>query len=298
MRVGMTLPVMEPDLWDRGASTLEQWARAVDEGPYASLCFGERIAFANPDALTLLGAVSAWTERVRLVLTVLVPQLHEAPLLAKALATADRLCGGRLTVGVGVGGREQDYRAAGADLSTQTIRGLRERVEALQAVWSGRSLVEGAAPIGPPPVQPGGPPVLVGTTGPKTLRDAASWGHGLAGVTLDLDVDAVASLFGVARDAWAQAGRGEPLLTTSFWFALDDGDGSARTQVHRHLRHYMDWLPPSLVDAMAPTTGFAGTPDELRAVLRRFEDAGADEVHLIPTGSDVAQVHRVAELLG
>jgi alkanesulfonate monooxygenase SsuD/methylene tetrahydromethanopterin reductase-like flavin-dependent oxidoreductase (luciferase family) len=297
MRVGMTLPVMEPDLWARGPATLEEWARAVDEGPFSSLCFGERIAFANPDALTLLGAVSAWTHRTRLVLTVVVPQLHETPLLAKALSTADQLCGGRLTVGVGVGGREQDYRAAGADLSTQTIRGLRERVLALREVWAGRSLVEGVPAVGPPSVQPGGPPVLVGTMGPRTLRDAATWADGLAGVTLDLDPVAATDLFALARRSWQEAGRDAPLVTTSFWFALDDGDGSARAQVHRHLRHYMDWLPPSLVDAMAPTTGFAGTTAELREVLRRFEDAGADEVHLIPTGSDVRQVHEVAELL-
>ena len=49
---------------------------------------------------------------------------------------------------------------------------------------------------------------------------------------------------------------------------------------------------------MAPTTGFAGTLGDLRDVLRAFEDVGADEVHLIPTGSDVDQVHRVAEVAG
>ncbi len=117
MKVGMTLPVMEPDLWERGADTLEQWSRAIDEGPFASLCFGERMAFDNPDALTLLGAVAAWTERVRVITTVIVPQLHEPVPLAKALATADQLCRGRLSVGFGVGGREEDYRAASADLA-------------------------------------------------------------------------------------------------------------------------------------------------------------------------------------
>ena len=74
MQVGMTLPVMEPDL---ERATLEAWARAIDEGPFSSLCFGERMAFDNPETLTLLGAVSAWTERVRLVTTVVVPQLHD-----------------------------------------------------------------------------------------------------------------------------------------------------------------------------------------------------------------------------
>ena len=116
----MTLPVMEPDLWDSD-STLEQWARPVDDGPFASLCFGERMAFDNPETLVLLGACAAWTSRVRLVTTVIVPQLHDPVLLAKSLATADRLSGGRLTVGFGVGGREEDYRAAGADLATQTM---------------------------------------------------------------------------------------------------------------------------------------------------------------------------------
>ena len=133
--------------------------------------------------------------------------------------------------------------------------------------------------------------------GPKTIRSAAAWADGLAGVTLDLDASAAAGLFDLARTAWAEAGRGVPRLTTSFWFALDDGDGSAREQVHRHLRHYMNWIPAELVDAMAPTTGFAGTPDQLAEVLKRFEDAGADEVHLIPTGADVTQVERVASLL-
>ena len=94
---------------------LGDWARLIDEGPFASLCFGERMAFDNPDTLVLLGACAAWTSRVRLVTTVIVPQLHEPVPLAKALATADRLSGGRLTVGFGVGGREEDYRAAGAD---------------------------------------------------------------------------------------------------------------------------------------------------------------------------------------
>ena len=91
MQVGMTLPVMEPDL---DARALESWASAIDEGPFSSLCFGERIAFDNPETLTLLGAVAAWTERVRLVTTVVVPQLHDPVMLAKALATGDLLSAG------------------------------------------------------------------------------------------------------------------------------------------------------------------------------------------------------------
>lgn len=292
----MTLPVMEPDLWDRD-DTLEQWSRLVDDGPFASLCFGERMAFDNPDTLVLLGAVAAWTSRVRLVTTVIVPQLHEPVPLAKALATADRLSRGRLTVGFGVGGREEDYRAAAADPATQTMGEMAARVAVMKRVWVGEKVTEAMRPVGPPVLQPGGPELLVGTMGPKTIRSASAWADGLAGVTLDLSVDAVADLFSLARQAWAEADRPAPRLTTSFWFALDDGDGSAREQVHRHLRHYMNWIPAEFVDAMAPTAGFAGTEAELRDVLLRFQDIGADEVHLIPTGSDPAQVERVAEIV-
>ena len=115
---------------------------------------------------------------------------------------------------------------------------------------------------------------------------------------LDLDLAGITRLFDVARQAWSEAGRGAPYLATSTWFALDDGDGSAREQVHRHLLHYMNWLPRELVDPLARVSGFAGTAAELRDLLKRLEDLGTDEVHLIPTGSDVRQVEQVAALLG
>lgn len=287
----MTMPVMEPDL---DVATLEAWARAIDEGPFASACFGERIAFDNPETLTLLGALAAWTERVRLVITVIVPALHDPVMLAKALATGDLLCGGRLTVGLGVGGRQEDYRAVGADPATQTMRDMADRAVVMKRVWAGEKLTESVRPVGPPPVQDGGPELLVGTMGPKTVRNAAVWADGLAGTTLDLDVDAVDALFGVARNAWADAGKPPPRLTTSFWFALGP---NAREQMHSHLRHYMNWIPASYVDAMAPTTGFAGGQDELRRVLQKFADIGTDEVHLIPTSSDIDQVRAAADIV-
>ena len=290
----MTLPVMEPGL---DAATLEAWSRAVDEGPFSALCFGERMAFDNPETMTLLGAVAAWTERVRLVTTVVVPQLHDPVLLAKSLATADLLSEGRLSVGLGVGGRDEDYRAVGADLSGQTIAGLAERVAVMRRVWAGKPVSDEVGPVGPPPVQEGGPELLVGSMGPRTIRAAAAWADGLAGFTLDLDPNAAAEQFALARDAWTAAGRPAPRLATSFWFAVHDDAEVARAQVHRHLRHYMSWLPTSLVDAMAPTTGFAGSAAQLGEVLDAMAGAGADEVHLVPTSPDRGQLAAVAQLV-
>ncbi|MGB3010840.1 MAG: LLM class flavin-dependent oxidoreductase [Mycobacterium sp.] len=289
----MSMPVMEPDL---DASVLRRWAQAIDSGPFSSLCWGERIAFGNPEALTLLGALAAWTQRVPLITTVVVPQLHDPVLLAKSLATGDMLCGGRLTVGVGVGGRHEDYLAVGADPSTQTMREMAQRVDIMKRVWEGEKITESVVPVGPPTVHQGGPRLLVGTIGPKTLRSAAPWADGLAGITLDLDVAKQDELFEVGRTAWAQAGKPTPHLATSFWFALGD-PADSRAQIHRHLRHYMNWIPGEFVDAMAPHTGFAGTEDELADVLGQFAAIGTSEIHLIPTSTDLDQLRRVADVV-
>ena len=286
----MTLPVMEPNL---DASILETWSRRIDEGPFSSLCFGERMAFDNPHALTLLGAISAWTTRVRISTTVLVPQLHDPVSLAKALATGDLLSGGRLSVGVGVGGREEDYRAVGASESTRTRQEMADRVAIMRRVWAGEKVTEAVRPVGPPPVQPGGPEVLVGTLGPKTIRHAATWADGIAGFAPEVEVGAIGGIFDQAREAWSAVGR-TPRLTTSFWFAVGD---DPRGQIVRHLHHYMNWIPREFVDAFAPTAGFAGTIDELKDLLRRIEDLGADEVQLVPTSADLDQVDQIAAAL-
>jgi alkanesulfonate monooxygenase SsuD/methylene tetrahydromethanopterin reductase-like flavin-dependent oxidoreductase (luciferase family) len=288
----MTMPVAEPDL---DADILRAWATTIDDGPFSSLSWGERIAFGNPDSLTLLGALSAWTDRVQLVATVIVPQLHDPVMCAKALATGDMLSGGRLTVGIGIGGRHEDYLAVGADPKTQTMRGMAERVAIMRRVWAGEKITESVLPVGPTPVQAGGPRLVVGTIGPKTVRSAAAWADGLAGTTLDVNPASQNELFDVARDAWAQAGKPAPYLATSFWFALGD-PGPAREQVRRHLLRYMNWIPAEYVEAMAPMTGWSGTESELAAVLRSFEAVGTDEVHLIPTSSDLDQLRRAADV--
>jgi alkanesulfonate monooxygenase SsuD/methylene tetrahydromethanopterin reductase-like flavin-dependent oxidoreductase (luciferase family) len=292
MKIGMTLPLMEPGV---NGEVLERWARAVDQGPFSSLCFGERMAFDNPEVVALAGACSAWTSRVRLVTTVIVAQLHDPVLLAKSLATVDQLSRGRLTVGLGVGGRIEDYVAAGADPKTRTHRDLAHRVDIMKRVWSGEKVVDTLKPVGPPCVQRGGPELLIGAQGPNAIRMAATWADGIAGFSFDLDMREVERSFEQVRTAWRAAGRPAPRLTTAFWFALGDG---ARGQVERHLRHYFNWIEPGALEAMLPVTGFAGSDALLAQVLKQLEALGTDEVQLIPTSDDASQIARVAALIG
>jgi alkanesulfonate monooxygenase SsuD/methylene tetrahydromethanopterin reductase-like flavin-dependent oxidoreductase (luciferase family) len=292
MKIGMTLPLMEPHV-DR--AVLESWAREVDQGPFASLCFGERMAFDNPEVIALLGACSAWTERVRLKTTVIIAQLHDPIMLAKCLATGDMLSRGRLSVGLGVGGRIEDYIAAGVDPATRNQADLAARVAIMKRVWAGEKVVDTLLPIGPAPIQQGGPELLAGAQGPKAIRAAAQWADGISGFSFNLDMQDAGNTFTQVREAWREAGRGTPTLTSAFWFALGD---DSRAQVTRHLRHYFNWIEPAALEAMLPTTGFSGSGSELKAVLQRFADLGADEVHLIPTSDDIDDVKRIADLIG
>ncbi len=290
----MTLPVMEPGL-DRGR--IREWCRRVDAGPFSSLAFGERIAFDNPELLTTMAACAAWTERVRLTMTVVVGTLHDPVLLAKQLATIDVLSGGRLVVGVGIGGREEDYRAVSRDLAHRRMDALADSVASWRGVWSGERVVDGAAsPTGPSPARPGGPPILAGALGPRAARHAAAWADGLCGFSWGPSVDEVAAGFEGFRKAWSDAGRdGEPVLSTGFWYALGPG---AREQLTGHLRRYLNWLDPAEVESLLPGTGFAGSAEQLRALLDALEGTGCQEAMLVPTSADPDEVDRAAAALG
>ena len=287
------MPVMEPDL---DAATLKAWARAIDDGPFSSLCWGERIAFDNPEAVTLLGALAAWTDRVRLVTTVLVPQLHDAVLLAKSLATGDMLSGGRLTVGVGVGGRSEDYRAVGADPATQTMRGMAERVEVMKRVWAGEKVDGFGRPGRARPAATGRPATTGRHHGAEDGAQRRRMGRRACGHHAGPRPRQAERVVRRCAHGMGAGGQAQTPLATSFWFALGDTD-DARAQIHRHLRRYMNWIPAEYVDAMAPGTGWAGSEDELLGLFRKFEDIGTDEIHLIPTSSDADQVRRVADVV-
>ncbi|MBW2273823.1 MAG: LLM class flavin-dependent oxidoreductase [Deltaproteobacteria bacterium] len=295
MKIGMTLPVTEPG-WNR--EVLVQWVQRIERGPFASLAAGERIAFPTPDLVALLAACAALTERVRLVTTVSVATIHDPVLLAKQWATVDMISGGRLTLGLGSGGREEDYRAVGADLRHRRMAVLAERVATMRRVWAGETVVDGLLrPVEPFPVQVGGPRLLAGAQGPRSMRSAADWADGITGMTMAASAREAAGVLDMARTAWKQAGRAEPpLLNLASWFALGE-PAAARAQLRKHLRRYFNWFPDEEAEQMAESCGFAGTGVEMEAFLQALADLGTDEFVFIPTSIDPHEVDRVAEVV-
>lgn len=294
MKIGMTLPVTEPG-WTRRIAL--EWVRRIEAGPFESLALGERNAFPTPDIIALMGACAALTERVKIVASVAVVTLHDPVLLAKQYATIDLLSGGRLVLGVGTGGREEDYRAIGADLSRRRIAGLEQSVDAMRRVWRGEKLRPGVLrPVEPFPVQPGGPKILAGVLGPRGLANAAKWADGISGMATTASAEEVRAAFDRAERCWREAGRSErPILNTATWFAVGEG-GRPREQLRTHLHRYFNWVPEAR-DAMAARFGFAGDPAAFRDMLESMEAAGTDEFLLIPSTIDPDEVDRVADWL-
>lgn len=287
MDIGLNLPIMAPGL-DR-ARTIE-WCRRIDEGPWSSLAAGERITYPNPELTTLLGAAAVLTERVRLVTNVTVVGLHDPVLLAKQLATIDVLSNGRLTVGVGVGGREEDYRAVGAEWDAPKVARMEESVARLRAAWSGElTHPDALRPVEPFPVQAGGPPVLVGALGPTSIRKAAAWADGLLSFSFGLAGPEVAAAFDTARTAWRDAGREPPRLVTGAFVALGT---DADRQMEEYLRRYLNFLGPVAEHAIPVAT--LRSTEALREALATAEDLGADEILITPTTVDPDEVDRLA----
>ena len=282
----MTLPTMLPH---SRAQTLA-WCREVDDGPWASLAVPERITYTSHDWTTDLAAAAALTERVRLWTTIVILPAHDEVAVAKALASVDVLSDGRLTVGVGVGGREHDYRAIGGTFTRRWQR-MDEQVARMRRVWAGEPPFEGADPVGPAPVQGASMPVIAGVMGPKAIARAAHWADGVDGAwTMDGDRDAMAAAFAQIRGAWEAAGRTEaPHLSSSIWYALGDG-AEARLRDYAHT--YMRIMGDAVGDwAAGSVTCF--TRDALNAAVdtrarcrRRRVLPGADDV-----GSRRARAH-------
>ena len=129
----MTLPVMEPGLT---RNNLYEWTNQIDNGPWSSIALGERIVFDNPEFISMLSAVAAWTSNVEIISTVSVLSMHDPVLSAKQFATIDMLSEGRLTVGVGVGGRQEDYEAIGSDWKNHRWKKVSEYSKIMQSIWA------------------------------------------------------------------------------------------------------------------------------------------------------------------
>lgn len=286
MDVGVALPQMAHGL-DR--DRFLTWCSGIDDGPFSSVSAGERITFHNLEGLSACAAAAAATSRVRVLVNVVVLPWHPVAMVAKQLATIDVISGGRLEVAVGVGGRSSDYEALGASFGSRHRR-LDEGVVELRRLWSGGVAADGQ-PVGPAPVQAGGPPVLASAMGPKSLARCAAWADGISGFTLLADPNEVATGFRAAEEAWAHAGRSErPRLVTGSFVALGAGaPDTLRTFAEAYLKVFSPELAADLAARMP-----LSDPGALTDLLDAVADSGCDEFIVVPATSEPGMLDTLA----
>ena len=279
MEIGIGLPNTVPGV-DR--ASLLDWARRAEARGFASVATLDRLVYPNWEGFVSLGAVAAVTERIRLVTDVInTPWRANAALLAKQAATLDPLSEGRLTLGLGLGAREDDYAASGVP---DTGKGERfdEMLEAMRAAWEGDE-------IGPPTPGGGRPEVLIGGSADAAYRRTAQLADGwtMGGGT----PDALREGREKALAAWREAGReGEPKIMALAYFALGE---NARETADRDLKHYYEWLGEDIANAIAASA--VVDEDMARGYRDAFADAGADELVYFPTSTDPGQVDLLAQ---
>jgi alkanesulfonate monooxygenase SsuD/methylene tetrahydromethanopterin reductase-like flavin-dependent oxidoreductase (luciferase family) len=278
MEVGVGLPTTTPGF--DGPGVLE-WARRADQGPFASLGVLDRMLYRSVEPLAALSAAAAVTTRARLVTMVVIGPLRNTALLAKQAASLDLLSAGRLTLGLAIGARSDDYQALGVDPAGRGRR-LGEQLAELRSIWE-------QGEVGPEPVQPGGPPLLAGGMSGEAFarmaRSADGYVHGGG------PPRAFAGAAAKAWAAWRDLERpGRPQLWGQGYFALGDPDAG-----DAYLRDYYAFTGPFAAKIAA---GNLTSGQAVKDFVRGYEDAGCDHLVLLPTVSDPAQLDRLADVLG
>jgi alkanesulfonate monooxygenase SsuD/methylene tetrahydromethanopterin reductase-like flavin-dependent oxidoreductase (luciferase family) len=279
MNVGIGLPNAVRGVDREG---IVDWAQRAERAGFASLGTIDRLVYPGYESLIALAAAAAVTERVELVTDILIAPLRaNAALLAKQAATIDSLSGGRLTLGLAVGGRADDFAASGVDFR-QRGRIFEQQLQEMTAVWSGER------GIGPAPRQNGRPGLLIGGRADVAYQRAARHADGwtMGGGSPDAFKEAQEKLTG----AWASAGRRDrPRTMALFYFALgDDAERMASDKLGDYYAFLGDYAQQIIASA-------AKDADTVKQYIAGFEAAGADDVICFPASSDAGQVDRLAE---
>jgi alkanesulfonate monooxygenase SsuD/methylene tetrahydromethanopterin reductase-like flavin-dependent oxidoreductase (luciferase family) len=287
MDIGIGLPNAVPGV-DR--DSLLEFARRADQRGFSTLGSIDRVVYPNWEPLLALAAAATVTERIKLGTTILItPYRPNATLLAKEALTLDDMSGGRLVLGVGIGAREDDYEAGG--LPTKGRGAIFDRqLEQMKRVWNGE--VTGyAGPVGPPPVRPGGPEVWVGGSVDATAERAAKYGTGW--IQGAVGPEQFAAFAPKVEEAWRRAGhKGKPHKASLAYFALGP---NAQRDIEHGTKHYYAWLG-EIADQIAGSV--ATSAEMVQGYLEGFENAGCDEVVMIPASKDPGQVDLLADAAG
>ncbi|HYS36335.1 MAG TPA: LLM class flavin-dependent oxidoreductase [Pseudonocardiaceae bacterium] len=282
MQIGIGIPNQVRDV---NAAIIPEWSSRAEAAGFNTLGTIGRFAYPGVSDTVALAAAAGATSTIGLFSGVLLATVWPAELLAKELAGIDGISGGRLTPGLGIGGRPDDFVVDGAPLAGRGKR-FDHDLEVYREIWQG-------APVGggPNPAVPAGTrelPFLFGGSAPVAMARMAKWGQGYVGGSMPASM--VAGAFDGARAAWKEAGReGEPRLVAVAYFAFADGD-KGRANVY----DYYSFLGDQTANFIASAASVG--PDAIKATIAAFAEIGTDELMLNPTLADLDEIAKLADV--
>ncbi len=260
------------------------------------------LARGRHDALSMIAALAARTERAFLGTGVLIAALRSPLLLAQAAATVDQIAQGRLLLGIGAGfpfpETEREFEAVGVPYADRVGR-MTETITAMRALWAnpgepvhyeGRHITLDRVALAPAPHRRGGPPIWLAGAGEAAERRVGDIGEGW------LPYPPTAELYAQGwkrvRAAAVQEGRERPPLAGLYaTVALDACTETAQQRLRRHIERYYR-QPLELISMLQAT--YAGTPEGLTAWLTPYVQAGARHIVLRISDEDSARGLEIA----
>ena len=247
------------------------------------------------DPMTLLSCAAAVTSRIRLGTSVLLFVLRNPVLMAKTTSTLDRLSGGRLILGLSLGGRDHEFGPLGVSVRTRVSK-LTEGLTVMRKLWSeenvtfhGRHYHMEGVNMQPKPVQQPSIPIIMGGRADAVLRRSAEladgWVAGGRGGPEEFNL------------AWEQvctyaraAGKDPETLDSAKLMYITVGDDPEWCKERLREFTHAYYGPGYDVD----NDCVFGPPGQCAAKIQGFIDAGAKTVILGPTWPDVDQISRIA----
>jgi probable F420-dependent oxidoreductase len=237
----------------------------------------DRIAYDNLEPLTLLAAAAGATQKIRLGTSALLGNLRHPSHVAKIISTLDYISNGRLTLGIGFGSRESDYKAVEIPFEHRGSRAV-EQVELIKRLWTEENVtyrgkfynVENLT-VGPRPVQKPHPPIWTGGSAEVALKRAGIWANGfICGSSAIPDFPSTwEKISGYAR----AAGRNPNEITKAglTFMAVNDDNAKAVKMVEDYVMRYYGRLRADVAN-----TSLVGSPSAIIDRIGSFLSKGLD----------------------
>ena len=283
MKIGIGLPNQV-----RGTrpTVIPDWAARAEQAGFSTLGTVGRIAYPGVMDTVALAAAAGATTSIGLFSNIMLGPVWPPVLLAKETAAIDEVSGGRLTLGLGVGIRPDDFVVDGLGVAGRGRR-FDHDLGIYRDVWKGEPVGGGPNPAVTPEARE--IPLVFGGAVPAAFERVARWGTGYVGGSVPAPM--VAPAFEATRAAWTNAGReGSPYLIAIAYFALGDAE-RGRSNVWDYYSIGGDEIARLITD------GVSAGPEQVKDTVAAFAGMGADELILNPTVGDTEEITRLADIV-